>query len=129
MSVAAALGKKADLYLIDEPSAYLDSNQRMEMARTIRRVMEKGATSALVVDHDVYFLDIISDSVMVFSGESGISGEGKGPYDLRTGMNTFLEDVGITFRRDPDTNRPRINKSDSRLDREQKSSGEYYYTG
>jgi len=127
VSVAAALGKKADLYLLDEPSAYLDSNQRMEMARTIRRVMEKGATSALVVDHDVYFLDIISDSIMVFSGESGVHGVGEGPFDLRDGMNRFLKDVGISFRRDNDTNRPRINKQGSRLDREAKSTGEFYY--
>jgi len=42
-------------------------------------------------------------------------------------MNRFLKQVGITFRRDADTNRPRINKLDSRLDREQKASGEYYY--
>jgi len=46
---------------------------------------------------------------------------------MRTGMNEFLRGVGITFRRDNETNRPRINKEDSRLDREQKSAGEYYY--
>lgn len=64
---------------------------------------------------------------MVFSGEPGRSGVGEGPFPMRKGMNRFLEQVGITFRRDADTNRPRINKIDSRLDREQKSAGEYYY--
>ena len=126
-SIALALAQEADIYLIDEPSAYLDSNQRMEIARTIRRVMEKAGTSGLVVDHDVYFIDLVSDSIMVFKGEPSVNGYADGPFDLRSGMNKFLEDVDITFRRDTDTHRPRINKLDSRLDREQKSKGEYYY--
>jgi ATP-binding cassette subfamily E protein 1 len=81
----------------------------------------------LVVDHDVYFIDLVSDSIMVFMGEPAVKGNAEGPFELRTGMNKFLKDVEITFRRDTDTRRPRINKLDSRLDREQKSKGEYYY--
>ncbi len=129
VAIALALAREADIYLIDEPSAYLDSNQRMEAARTIRRVMEKTGRSGMIVDHDVYFIDMVSDSIMVFSGEPSVSGVGQGPYGMRKGMNLFLKNVDITFRRDNDTNRPRINKKDSRLDREQKSSGEFYYTG
>jgi len=127
VAIALCLGRDADIYLIDEPSAYLDSNQRMEAARTIRRVMEKEARTGLIVDHDVYFLDMVADSLMVFSGDPGRHGLGEGPFPMREGMNRFLKMVGITFRRDADTNRPRINKLDSRLDREQKSAGEYYY--
>jgi ATP-binding cassette subfamily E protein 1 len=127
VAVALCLAREADIYLLDEPSAYLDSNQRMETAKTIRRVMEKRGRSALVVDHDIYFLDMVSDSMMVFSGIPGKEGLGKGPYDMRQGMNMFLAMVDVTFRRDNDTNRPRINKPGSRLDREQKSKGEYYY--
>jgi len=127
VAIALCLGRDADIYLIDEPSAYLDSNQRMETAKTIRRVMEREARTGLIVDHDVYFIDMVSDSIMVFSGDPGRTGLGEGPFPMREGMNRFLKMVGITFRRDADTNRPRINKLDSRLDREQKSSGEYYY--
>ena len=127
VAIALCLGRDADIYLIDEPSAYLDSNQRMEAARTIRRIMEREARTGLIVDHDVYFIDMVSDSIMVFSGDPGHTGLGEGPFPMRDGMNRFLKMVGITFRRDADTNRPRINKLDSRLDREQKSSGEYYY--
>ena len=129
VAIALALARDADIYLIDEPSAYLDSNQRMEAAKTIRRVMEKAGTSAMIVDHDVYFIDLVSDSIMVFSGEPSVDGTAEGPFDMRTGMNMFLENVDITFRRDPDTHRPRINKPESRLDREQKRSGEYFYFG
>ena len=127
VAIAVCLARDADIYLIDEPSAYLDSNQRMETAKTIRRVMEKEGKTGLIVDHDVYFVDMVSDSIMVFGGEPGVHGVGRGPFDMRTGMNEFLRGVGITFRRDNETNRPRINKEDSRLDREQKSAGEYYY--
>jgi ATP-binding cassette subfamily E protein 1 len=127
VAIGTCLARKVDLYLLDEPSAYLDSNQRMEAARTIRRVMEKGGTSALIVDHDVYFLDLVSDTLMVFSGEPSVRGEARGPLDLREGMNLFLSQVGITFRRDTESLRPRINKDGSRLDREQKDSGEYYF--
>jgi ATP-binding cassette subfamily E protein 1 len=127
VAISIALKRESDLYLLDEPSAYLDSNQRMNVAKVIRRVMEKGGTSALIVDHDIYFLDLISDSILVFEGEGARYGESSGPYDLRTGMNKFLKNVDITFRRDTDSSRPRINKTGSRLDREQKSSGEYYY--
>lgn len=129
VAIALCLGQEADVYLLDEPSAYLDSEQRMEIARTIRRVMEKQKTSGIVVDHDVYFIDMISDSIMVFSGEPGIHGASEGPYDMRQGMNVFLREMDITFRRDEDTKRPRINKPNSRLDREQRSWGEYYYQG
>ena len=128
VAIALSLSRDADVYLLDEPSAYLDSNQRMEAAKTIRRVMEKRGRSALVVDHDIYFLDMVSDSIMVFSGRPGVEGHGEGPLDLRKGMNQFLKAVDVTFRRDNDTNRPRINKPDSRLDKEQKEKGEYYYS-
>ncbi|MFO1535937.1 MAG: ribosome biogenesis/translation initiation ATPase RLI, partial [Thermoplasmatota archaeon] len=127
VAVALALHRDADIYLLDEPSAYLDVNQRINTAKTIRRVMEKKAKSALIVDHDVYFLDLVADSMMVFGGEPAVHGKAGGPYLLRDGMNRFLKDVGVTFRRDNETRRPRINKPDSRLDREQREAGEYYY--
>ncbi|MCL2032163.1 MAG: ribosome biogenesis/translation initiation ATPase RLI [Methanomassiliicoccaceae archaeon] len=128
VAITMCLAAEADMYLFDEPSAYLDSNQRMNAARTIRRMMEKRGRSGMIVDHDIYFLDMVSDSMMVFGGEPGHRGTGEGPLDMRVGMNKFLSAVDITFRRDADTNRPRINKPDSRLDREQKTKGEYYYS-
>ena len=127
VAITLCLAREADIYLFDEPSAYLDSNQRMNAAKTIRRMMEKSGKSGMIVDHDIYFLDMVSDSMMVFSGEPGHKGIGDGPFAMREGMNKFLKAVDITFRRDADTNRPRINKPGSRLDREQKSAGEYYY--
>jgi len=124
--IAICLGREADVYLLDEPSAHLDANARMEAAKAIRRTMESNEKSAFVIDHDVYFIDIVSDSLLVFDGEGGKKGIANGPFNLRDGMNRFLSNVDITFRRDHDSRRPRINKSDSRKDREQQASGDYY---
>ena len=126
VSIAICLGRDADLYLLDEPSAHLDANARMEAAKAIRRTMESNEKSAVVIDHDVYFIDILSDSLLVFDGVGGQYGKATGPYPLREGMNQFLKDVNITFRRDHDSKRPRINKPESRKDREQQSQGDYY---
>ena len=126
VSIAICLGREADLYLLDEPSAHLDANARMEAAKAIRRTMEANEKSAFVIDHDVYFIDIVSDSLLVFEGEGGVQGKATGPFDLREGMNRFLSSVNVTFRRDHDSRRPRINKGESRKDREQRNVGDYY---
>ena len=128
-AVALALARPATLYLLDEPSAYLDADERMSMARLIRRQVERQAVSALVVDHDVYFLDLACDALMVFRSDApdGSRGRGDGPFAMREGMNRLLATVDITFRRDAETLRPRINREGSVLDREQRAKGEYYY--
>jgi ATP-binding cassette subfamily E protein 1 len=127
VAIANCLVQDADIYLIDEPSAYLDSEQRMVTSRTVRRVIEKSGKSAMIVDHDVYFIDMVSDALIVFDGEPGKHGRGQGPFGLHEGMNRFLKDVDITFRRDEETKRPRVNKPESYIDRTQKQNGEYYY--
>jgi len=127
IAIAACLSKKAQLYLLDEPSAYLDVEERLAMARTIRRVIETRNATAFVVEHDVVAQDFIADRLMIFTGEPGINGVANAPTTLRKGMNTFLKNMKITFRRDPATKRPRVNKEDSKLDRYQKKINEYYY--
>ena len=127
VAIANSLVQDADIYMIDEPSAYLDSEQRMITSRTVRRVIEKSGKSAMIVDHDVYFIDMISDALIVFDGLPGKNGKGQGPFNLHEGMNRFLKDVDITFRRDEETHRPRVNKPGSYMDRKQRKEGEYYY--
>jgi len=128
-AVALALARPATLYLLDEPSAYLDADERMAMARLVRRQVERQASSALVVDHDVYFLDLASDALLAFRHPEGdpARGVGEGPFPMRDGMNRLLREVDVTFRRDAETLRPRINREGSVLDREQRARGEYYY--
>ncbi len=127
VAIVACLLRDADLYLLDEPSAHLDVEQRTEVARMIRRFALNMSKSVLVVDHDIYLIDMVSDRLMVFQGEPGKKGLARKPMGMREGMNLFLSNLGITFRRDEETKRPRVNKLGSRLDREQKAKGEYYY--
>ena len=127
VTIAACLSRTAQLYLIDEPSAYLDVEERLIMARTIRRVVESHNVTAFVVEHDVVAQDFIADRLMIFKGEPGVNGQASQPVTLRKGMNIFLKEMGITFRRDATTKRPRVNKEDSQMDKHQKEMGEYYY--
>lgn len=127
VAIASCIVNEADIFLIDEPSAYLDSEQRMIVSRMLRRLMEKSKKSALIVDHDVYFIDMVSDALIVFNGKSGKYGRAKGPFSLHEGMNRFLKDVDVTFRRDEETHRPRVNKPGSYMERTQKQNGEFYY--
>ncbi len=126
VAISICLGREADLYLLDEPSAHLDANARMQAAKAIRRTMEANEKAAFVIDHDVYFIDIVSDSLLVFEGSGGKHGMAEGPFRLREGMNRFLGGVDVTFRRDHDSKRPRINKISSRKDREQRAKGDFY---
>ncbi|MGC9060814.1 MAG: ribosome biogenesis/translation initiation ATPase RLI, partial [Thermoplasmata archaeon] len=72
-------------------------------------------------------IDIVADRLIVFGGLPGREGKTTEILGMREGMNTFLRSVNITFRRDENTKRPRVNKPDSARDREQKEMGEYYY--
>ncbi len=127
--IARCLATPADLYLLDEPSAYLDVEQRLAVSRAIREVMEVRGGSAFIVDHDLLFLDYVSDKLVVFEGEPGRRGAARGPFPMEEGMNRFLSGLGVTFRRDEENNRPRANKPGSVKDREQKASGKLYYAG
>ncbi|MEM2131280.1 MAG: ribosome biogenesis/translation initiation ATPase RLI [Candidatus Woesearchaeota archaeon] len=127
VAIAYCLSKEADLYLLDEPSAYLDVEQRLIVSKVISNIVELRKVSVVVVDHDLLFLDYLSERLIVFQGEPAVRGESFGPYDMEKGMNTLLKDLEITLRRDEETKRPRINKEDSFKDREQKREGKYYY--
>jgi len=126
LSIALCLSKKADVYLLDEPSAYLDVEQRLVVGKTIRNHIDVNDCSSIIIDHDLTFIDYVSDRIMVFTGEPSIKGNATGPYTVTNGMNNLLEYLDITVRRDNETKRPRINKKDSVLDQEQKKSGKYY---
>jgi len=128
VAIAACLSRKCDLFLLDEPSAYLDVEERLNVARVLRRVVDAHCIPAFVVEHDVVTQDFIADRLMVFDGKPGIDGLVHPPTSLRGGMNAFLKGMNVTFRRDNVTYRPRVNKADSQMDKYQKSIGEYYYT-
>ncbi|XP_065201954.1 protein Pixie [Planococcus citri] len=127
VALTLCLGKPADVYLIDEPSAYLDSEQRIVAAKVIKRFILHAKKTGFVVEHDFIMATYLADRVIVFEGEPSVESVANTPQTLLAGMNRFLELLGITFRRDPNNFRPRINKSNSVKDVDQKRAGQYFF--
>lgn len=127
VALVLALGVPADIYLIDEPSAYLDSEQRIVCAKVIRRFILHSKKTAFIVEHDFMMATYLADRVIVFEGIPSRDALAKAPESLLTGCNRFLKNLSVTFRRDPNSFRPRINKKDSQMDKEQKASGNYFF--
>ncbi|KAH0544069.1 Fe-S cluster-binding ribosome biosynthesis protein [Glutinoglossum americanum] len=125
VAIVLALGIPADIYLIDEPSAYLDSEQRIIAARVIKRFIMHSKKTAFVVEHDFIMATYLADRVIVFDGQPSVKARANTPEGLLTGCNKFLKSLDVTFRRDPNSYRPRINKLNSQLDQEQKLNGNY----
>ncbi|MBI5797873.1 ribosome biogenesis/translation initiation ATPase RLI [Candidatus Woesearchaeota archaeon] len=125
--IAITLSLKAEVYAFDEPSAFIDVEDRLKVAEVIKDFMTKNDTCAIVVDHDVQFLDYIGDAMLVFKGTPGKEGVVMGPLTKKEGMNEVLKMLGITYRMDKETKRPRINKPGSQLDQEQRKKNQYYY--
>lgn len=127
VGLTIALGTPANIYLIDEPSAYLDSDQRIIAARVIKRFILHAKKTAFIVEHDFIMATYLADRVIVYEGVPAIDCKATTPITLLDGMNRFLRQLEITFRRDPTNFRPRINKFDSVKDRDQKSAGNFFY--
>ncbi|HKO64211.1 MAG TPA: ribosome biogenesis/translation initiation ATPase RLI [Candidatus Nitrosocosmicus sp.] len=127
VAISLSLIRPADIYALDEPSAFLDIEDRITFAKFIQRFTKSNGKSALIIDHDIQLIDLVSDRLVIFEGIPGIKGTGTSPTTKEIGMNNFLESLSISFRRDETTGRPRVNKDSSRLDRQQKADGNYYY--
>lgn len=125
LSIARCLSKNADIYLIDEPSAYLDVEERIEVAKIIKDFMLENEKICFVVDHDLLLISYLADSILVFSGERGKFGKLEGVFSFKEGISLLLKELGITLRKDKESGRPKINKKDSYLDREQKEKNEW----
>lgn len=127
VAVAASLLRQADIYALDEPSAFLDAEDRIAVAKFLQRFVRAQGKSAIIVDHDMQMIDLVADTLVIFEGKPGVEGHATTPMRKEEGMNRFLRALSITYRRDETTGRPRVNKDGGRLDREQKQSGNYYY--
>ncbi|KAF8311855.1 P-loop containing nucleoside triphosphate hydrolase protein, partial [Clavulina sp. PMI_390] len=127
VAIVLALGKPADIYLLDEPSSFLDSEQRITASKVIKRFILHAKKTAFVIEHDFIMATYLADRVIVFGGQPAVAATATPPQSLLTGMNEFLASLEITFRRDPTNYRPRVNKMNSVKDKEQKTSGNYFF--
>ncbi len=127
VAIVLCLGTPADVYLIDEPSAYLDAAQRVAASKIIRRFIMNAKKTAFVVEHDFIMATYLADRVVVYEGVPGVECTALGAEPLLSGFNRFLKQLEVTFRRDDESHRPRINKRGSQLDQSQKKSGNYFH--
>jgi ATP-binding cassette subfamily E protein 1 len=127
VAITLALGTPAEVYLIDEPSAYLDSEQRITAAKVIKKFIISAKKTAFIVEHDFIMATYLADRVVVYTGQPGVECTAGTPTSLVIGMNQFLKQLEVTFRRDPTNYRPRINKLHSQKDKEQKKAGAYFF--
>ena len=128
VQIACCLGKVADIYLLDEPSAFIDIEDRIQISKILRQFVTTNKKCMFLVEHDMIMATSTCDKVICFTGEPGINCKASAPTDIKQGINQFLKILGITMRRDKygTTGRPRINKKDSQADREQKKSDQYF---
>lgn len=135
--IVYCLGQDAHIYLIDEPSACLDVEQRVITTKVIKRFIIHNQKVGFIVEHDmmmaVSMAQEINSQIVVIEKSCDSEGNRKSiacePIHFTTGINKFLKSLGITFRTESTFAkhaRPRINKKGSTKDREQKSNGKYY---
>ncbi|KAJ1746115.1 Fe-S cluster-binding ribosome biosynthesis protein, partial [Coemansia sp. RSA 990] len=98
VALVRALGENADVYLIDEPSAYLDSDQRIIASKVIKRFILHAKKTAFVVEHDFIMATYLADRVIVMEGTPSVNARANSPQSLLSGMNKFLKSLSITFR-------------------------------
>merc|ERR1719284_457569 len=120
LAILVCLGTPCSVYLIDEPSAGLDCEQRVIVAKVIKRwCVSHLQRTVFVIEHDTLMMSALADRMILFTGRPGIETYAAAPTNVHDGFNSFLKELDVTFRRDPSNHRPRINKPDSVKDREQ----------
>ncbi len=124
VAIAECLSRDAELYLLDEPSAFLDVVQRMHLFSLLQKFAEESGKAIMLVEHDLLLLSF-SDRALFFTGIPAKQGKARF-HSTQQALNEFLKEVDITFRMDQETGRPRANKPGSQRDKEQKKKGKYF---
>ena len=89
-AIAMVCIQKAEIYMFDEPSSYLDVKQRLNAAKAIRELVSFDKY-IIVVEHDLAVLDYLSDFICALYGVPGAYGVVTMPFGVREGINIFLD--------------------------------------
>jgi iron complex transport system ATP-binding protein len=65
--IAAALTRKANVLMLDEPTAFLDVENRIMVLQTLQRMAHETGTTVIFSTHDIYDGAKYSDSVLSIS--------------------------------------------------------------
>jgi ATP-binding cassette subfamily E protein 1 len=125
--IVLTLGKRADVYLLDEPLAHLDVEQRIVAAAVIKRFIQSTKRAAFIVEHDWMMASCMAQKIVVFEGRPGVSCTALSPKMLLEGVDHFLRQMGITARCQTGNVIACINQLDSVQDIQQKASGKHYF--
>lgn len=117
------LARSADVYILDEPSAFLDVEQRINLTTVIRRYIIQNKKSCIIIEHDILMGTGLADEVVYTYGEPGIQCFLSKIKPRIEGLNEFLKLVNVTIRNE--NGRFRINKKGSQKDQLQKNSNKY----
>ncbi len=130
--VILCLGTPASIYLIDEPSANLDIEKRICMIKVIKRHILNNHKCGFIIEHDIMmavsFAQEVTSKILLVESNivDGVKQSTVSDYmNFADGINNFLNTLNITMRLSGH-NRPRINKNNSQLDKEQRELGKYY---
>lgn len=108
LAITICLGTPASVYLIDEPSAGLDCEQRVIAAKVMKRwIVNHMGKTCFLVEHDFVMATAMADRVIVYEGTPGVECTATAPRSVNEGFNNFLKRLDVTFRRDPINFRPR----------------------
>lgn len=124
LKIFECLSQEKPLYILDEPTNMLDAAARIKLSKVLRERAE-GERVVLVVDHDLEFLYNTADRLIVMEGEPAVEGRVAGTFGKEEGVQRLLRQFGLTYRRDEQTHRLKLNKRGSRKDTELKGSGRY----
>ena len=83
-AIAMTCIQRADVYMFDEPSSYLDIKQRLKAAEVIRELLTP-QNYVIAVEHDLSVLDYLSDFVCCLYGKPSMYGVVTMPYSVREG--------------------------------------------
>lgn len=134
VAIALCLGENTDIYLIDEPSACLDIEQRVLTTKIIKRFLIHNNKIGFIVEHDIMMVMAMGEpcsKIIVFEEVESVDPnkrtcKASTPQIFTNGINQFLKSMDVTFRTDPKLKRPRINKLGSQKDTEQKEKNQFY---
>jgi ATP-binding cassette subfamily E protein 1 len=126
LSICVCLGINATIYLLDEPSAFIDVEDRCKLSKILKQFVYNYKKNIFIVEHDFTLGVNIADKAIVFSGKPGIECFASKPMKLAIGINMFLKNMNVTMRKDIINGKHSINKLNSQKDMEQKNANMYF---
>ncbi|MBI5225339.1 ATP-binding cassette domain-containing protein [Candidatus Micrarchaeota archaeon] len=124
LEIFKTLNQQKPLYVLDEPTNMLDVRARIMLSKMMRERAENNC-AIIVVDHDLEFLYNSVDRLLVMNGESGKSGHVEGIYEKEEGVSRLLSDFDLSYRRDNESKRLKLNKAGSKKDAIARETGKF----